>query len=38
MNEDNMDNVRRKISKTIRIKEKEYLKGKINELENKQKE
>jgi hypothetical protein len=33
MNGDNMDRTRREASRTFRIKEREYLKDKINELE-----
>jgi hypothetical protein len=33
VNEDNLRNVRREISKRFRNKKREYLKGKINEIE-----
>jgi hypothetical protein len=33
VNGDNMDNVRREASRTIRTKKREYLKNKINKLE-----
>jgi hypothetical protein len=34
INGDNLQNLRREISSTFRNKKMEYLKGKINELEN----
>jgi hypothetical protein len=37
MNGDNLQNLRCKTSRTIRNKEREYLKGKINEIETKSK-
>jgi hypothetical protein len=34
INEDTLQNVRRESGRTFRNKKREYLKGKINELEN----